>query len=328
MTGQSQSGADARPVIGLIGAGDMGAAIATSILRHLPLVAFDVRPEPVQELVGKGATAAGSLAALADQCDIAILVVVNDAQVKTVVGELFRHKGRLRSIVVSATILPKTMVELKEEADRLGLDLIDAPVSGGAEKASRGTITILIGGDEDAVKRAWPLFESFGGNIFHLGPIGAGSAGKLVNNLLSMGGNILILEAMQLAGCYGISEDRVTEFVSVSAGGSRGLNTWGRVDRARAMYGRMGDGVYELFAKDVKTAAIAAGHTGATLPVASVIGALMGERMKTRDAQIAARGGLPEIPRCTVCGQELALPFRKAGAHVECLAMDADKANW
>ena len=130
MTGQSQSGVDAKPVIGLIGAGDMGAAIATSILRHLPLVAFDVRPEPVQELVAKGATAAGSLVALADQCDIAILVVVNDAQVKTVVGELFRHKGRLRSIVVSATILPKTMVELKEEADRLGLDLIDAPVSG------------------------------------------------------------------------------------------------------------------------------------------------------------------------------------------------------
>ena len=324
MTKDSQ----AKPVIGAIGVGDMGGAIASSIVRHLPVVAYDLRPEPVQKLVALGATAADSLASLADQCDIALVVVVNDAQVKSVVNELFRHKGRLRSIVVSATILPKTMVELKEEADRLGLDLIDAPVSGGAEKASRGTISILIGGDEDAVQRAWPLFQSFGGNIFHLGPIGAGRAGKLVNNLLSLGGNILLMEAMQLADCYGISEDKVTEFVTVSAGDSRGLRTWGRIDRARRIYDHMGDDVYELFAKDVNAAATAAGQTGVVLPIAAAIGATMGRKMKARDKQIAARGGLVEIPRCRVCGQELALPYREAGAHVECLATDPAKANW
>jgi 3-hydroxyisobutyrate dehydrogenase/2-hydroxy-3-oxopropionate reductase len=178
------------------------------------------------------------------------------------------------------------------------------------------------------VQSAWLLFQSFGGNIFHLGPIGAGSAGKLVNKLLSLDGNVLLLEAMQLADCYGITEDNVTEFVTVSAGDSRGLRTRGRIDRARRIYDHMRDNVYELFAKDVNAAATAAGQTGIVLPIAAAIGAAMGRKMKARDKQIAARGGLVEIHRCKVCGQELALPFREAGAHVECLTMDPAKANW
>ena len=267
----------------MIGIGDMGAALAGSLLRSYPVVVFDLRAEAIQKLVKLGARAAASLQALADQCDVAIVVVVDDKQVDQVMNELLHHPGKLRTIIVSSTVLPTTVIALAERARAAGIDLIDAPVSGGAEKASRGIITVLVGGEEEPVRRCWPIFQAFGKSLFHVGPVGAGSAGKLVNNLLSLGGNMLILEGMQLARAYGISEEAVTEFVAVSAGDSRNIRTWGRHDRARRSHHLGGtDAIHEIFAKDVKTAARAAALRGVTLPIAATIGATMIEKTKAR----------------------------------------------
>ena len=310
-------------VVGMIGIGDMGAALAGSIMHSYSVIVFDLRAEAVQRMVALGARAADSLEALSDQCDVIIVVVVNDKQVNQVVGDLLRHPGKIHTIIVSSTVLPTTVLALAEQARAIGVDLIDAPVSGGAEKASRGIITVLIGGDEGPVQRCWPIFQAFGKGLFHIGPIGAGSAGKLVNNLLSLGGNMLILEGMQLARAYGISEEAVTEFVTVSAGDSRNIRTWGRHDRARRSHHLGGtDAIYEIFSKDVKTAALAAGLRGVTLPIAATIGATMAEQAKTRDKYLLENGLTGPIPQCTICGQELALPYRKAGVHPEC-AFDA-----
>jgi 3-hydroxyisobutyrate dehydrogenase len=211
------------------------------------------------------------------------------------------------------------VIALSEQAGKVGLDLIDAPVSGGAEKASRGIITVLIGGGQTTVRRCWRILEAFGKSLFHIGPVGAGSAAKLVNNLLSLGGNMLILEAMQLADAYGISEDAVTEFVTVSAGDSRNIRTWGRMDRARRSHTLAGTAaLYEVFSKDVKAAALAAGQRGVVLPIAASIGAMMGEKLKARDQRLEARALTAPIPRCSMCNQELAAPYRDAGVHPEC----------
>ena len=327
--GQAPDNADGPGlVVGVAGLGDMGAGIASSIIRTFPMVAFDLRPAAVERFVAMGARPAESLAALADQCDVAVVVVVDDAQVKSVVGALFRHPGRLRSIIVSSTILPKTAIELSQQADELGLDLIDAPVSGGAEKASRGTITVLVGGKDDAVKRCWPVLESFGGNVFHIGPIGAGSVAKLANNLLSLGGNMLQLEAMQLADAYGVPEDALISFLTVSTGDSRNIHTWGRLDRVRRTHTLAGTpAIYDIFSKDVKAAAEAAGQQGVTLPITAGIGAMMAEKMKIRDKFLVERGMTGPIPRCSTCGQELAAPFREAGVHPECVYMKSEQSS-
>jgi 3-hydroxyisobutyrate dehydrogenase len=314
--------------VGFIGLGDMGGAIAGSLVRNgVDLVAFDLRPEPVARLVAMGARAAESLAALAEASDVAFVVVVDDKQVNDVVGRLFAHPGRLHTIVISSTVLPSTVIALGEKAKQQGLHVIDAPVSGGAEKASRGIITVMVGGEDEAVRRCWPIFEAFGKHLFHVGPAGAGSAGKLVNNLLSLGGNILQLEAMQLAHAYGISEDSVTEFVAVSAGDSRALHTWGRIDRVRRSHTIGGTPeMYEMFSKDVKTATLAAGQRGITLPVAAVIGATTAEKMRIRDEFLEANAMTGAIPRCTICGQELASSYRAAAVHPEC-AYDPESAS-
>jgi 3-hydroxyisobutyrate dehydrogenase-like beta-hydroxyacid dehydrogenase len=305
--------------VGMIGIGDMGAALAVSLMRTYSLVVFDLRAEAVQRMVTLGARAADSLEALSNQCEVVIVVVVDDKQVNQVVGDLLRHPGKIHTIIVGSTVLPTTVIALGEQARALGVDLIDAPVTGGAEKASRGIITVLIGGDEGPVQRCRPIFQAFGKGLFHIGPVGAGSAGKLVNNLLSLGGNMLIQEGMQLARAYGISEEAVTEFVAVGTGDSRSIHTWGLRDRARRSHHLGGtDAIYEIFSKDVKSAALAAGLRGVTLPIAATIGATMVEQAKARDKYLLENGLTAPIPRCTMCGQELALPYRKAGVHPEC----------
>ncbi|WP_420145554.1 NAD(P)-dependent oxidoreductase [Sphingobium sp.] len=306
-------------MVGMIGVGDMGGAIAQCLLRSVPVMVADLRKDAVDALVAQGARGAASLVELTDSCDVAIIVVVDDRQVTTVVEELLRHPGRLHSIIVSSTILPTTVMALTRKVQDAGIALIDAPVSGGDEKAVRGLLSIMIGGDTAAVERCWPLFEAFGSELFHLGPVGAGSAGKLVNNLLSLGGNMLILEAMQLARAYGITEDSVTEFVTVSAGDSRNIRTWGRHDRSRQHHHLGGtDAIYEIFSKDVKTAALAAGLRGVVLPIAATIGATMGEQLKARDKYLIENDLLGPLPTCRACGQILAKPYRDAGAHPEC----------
>jgi 3-hydroxyisobutyrate dehydrogenase-like beta-hydroxyacid dehydrogenase len=305
--------------VGIVGLGDMGAAIARSIVRTFPVIAFDLRKEAVDKLVALGARRADTVQALADQCEVILVIVVDDKQVNEVVSDLLRDPGKLHTIIVSSTVLPSTVIALSEQAAKAGLDLIDAPVSGGAERASVGTITVLIGGEESVVQRCWRIFESFGRGLFHLGPIGAGSAGKLVNNLLSLGGNMLVLEAMQLAEAYGISEDAVTEFIPLGTGDSRNIRTWGRIDRARRSHTLAGTpAIYEIFSKDVKAAAMAAGQRGVVLPIAATIGAMMAEKMKARDQYLEARGLTGPLPLCAICNQELAAPYRKAGVHPEC----------
>jgi 3-hydroxyisobutyrate dehydrogenase-like beta-hydroxyacid dehydrogenase len=306
-------------VVGMIGMGDMGAALAGSVMRRYSVIVFDLRAEAVEQMVRSGARAADSLEALSDQCDVVIVVVVNDKQVDQVVGDLLRHPGKIHTIIVSSTVLPTTVIALGEQACAIGVDLIDAPVTGGADKASRGIITVLIGGDEKPVQRCWPVFQSFGKALFHIGPVGAGSAGKLVNNLFSLGGEMLILEGMQLARAYGISEEAVTEFVTVGTGDSRNIRTWGRHDRARRSHHLGGtDAIYEIFSKDVRNAALAAGLRGVTLPIAATIGATMVEQAKARDKYLLENGLTGPVPQCTICGQDLASPYRKAGVHPEC----------
>lgn len=306
--------------VGMIGVGDMGGPIAQSILRAgYDVTAFDLRQEAVDELVALGAKAADSVTSLCATCDVAIIVVMNDAQVTDVVTTILANPGQVRTVIVSSTVLPSTIVRLHERVVAAGLDLIDAPVSGGAEKALVSLLTVIVGGDAAPVQACWPLLSAFGRNLFHVGPAGAGNAGKLANNLLSLGGNILQIEALQLAAAYGISEDDATQFITVSAGDSRGIRTWGRYDRARRSHNLAGTpAMYDLQSKDVRNAAIAAGERSITLPVTAGIGAMMRDKLRERDQYLERTGQIQDRPRCSVCGQELALPYREAGIHPEC----------
>src|SRR5271154_225072 len=103
-------------VVGMIGIGDMGAALAVSLLRRYSLVVFDLRAQAIQQMVRLGARAADSPEALCDQCDVVIVVVVDDNQINQVVGGLLRHPGKMHTVIVSSTVLPTTVIALAEQA--------------------------------------------------------------------------------------------------------------------------------------------------------------------------------------------------------------------
>ena len=160
-------------IVGVVGVGDMGSGIARSIMRAgFPLVVLDRRAEAVEKLVADGASSADDLAMLARACDVVFLVVVSDEQVKEVAGALLEAGGRIKTIVVCSTVLPETVIQLGEQATLSGVALVDAPVSGGAEKSSLSALTIIIGGAQADVERCQVLFEAMGSHIFHVGPIG------------------------------------------------------------------------------------------------------------------------------------------------------------
>src|ERR1700689_1311116 len=308
-----------RPVVGVIGLGDMGAAIAAAVLHKFPLVAFDIRPAAVEKLAAVGARSARSVPEVAQLSDIIIILVVDDRQVTDVVGQILGNPGRTKYLLISSTVLPGTCMSLGEQAKAVGLSVVDAPVSGGAEKAISGIITVLVGGEDAAVETCWPVLQSFGRHLFHLGPIGAGSAGKLITNLLTLGRNMLQLEAMQFAAAHGIPEDAVTAFLPMTTAHSRGMRTWGRYDRMRRTHTLAGTpAMYDIFSKDMKVAAKAAGQRGLVLPIVSAISAMIIEKAQARDEYLKAQGVIDPIPRCPICTLELAYPFREAGMHPEC----------
>ena len=297
----------------------MGGAVARSLLRaKFDVVVHDVSPEAVNKLVDAGARAARGLDDLARQCDAIGVVVVSDAQVKDVGPKLVAAAKPGTKILIHSTVRPSTAVELAEIARSRDIAVLDVGVNGGNEKADLGKLTLMIGGDDEAVRWCRPYFEAVGEHIFHVGPLGSGLVGKLVNNLIAVGSYALQLEAMQLAAAYGMSEDTVTTMVSASQGDNRGIRTWGRHDRKRAERAAMGVDWSERMGRDLEEAAIAGGARGVTLPLAATIAQALPMKLRLRDRELAKRPAAPPVPLCRGCDQELAAPFRAAGIHPEC----------
>jgi 3-hydroxyisobutyrate dehydrogenase-like beta-hydroxyacid dehydrogenase len=138
--------------------------------------------------------------------------------------------------------------------------------------------------------------------------------------MMSLGTNMLLLEAMQLGDAYGITEDSVTEFLPHTTADSRGIRTWGRYDRLRRSHTLAGTpAMYDIFAKDMKIATKAAGQRGVILPIAAAMSSMIKEKAQARDKLLEERGLTGETQRCPVCTLELAYAYRKAGYHPECM---------
>jgi 3-hydroxyisobutyrate dehydrogenase len=305
--------------VGVIGVGNMGGAVARSMLRGgFDVAVYDLRAEAMQPLVEAGATATPSLEALVKRSRWVSVVVVTDEQVRQVGGAVIRVAEPGTIVGIHSTVRPMTVVALAEEAKKRNVSVIDVAVNGGNEKASRGILTLMVGGDEAAVQWAWPLLESFGAHIYHMGPVGSGLVGKLVNNLIALGSYALQLEAMQLAAAYGVDEDTVATVVATSMGDNRGMRTWGRHDRKRAERAAQGVDWSERMGRDLQEAAIAAGQRDVLLPLTAITSEAMPSMLRRRDRELAKRPKAPPIPLCEFCGQELAAPFRLSGLHPEC----------
>lgn len=304
---------------GVVGVGYMGGAVARSLIRcGFDVVVFDVRDEAVRQLVDAGARAAASVEDLVAQSSVVGIVVVNDEQVRDVGERVVAAAAPGTAVLIHSTVRPSTAVALAELGRPRQVSVLDVAVNGGDEKAALGRLTLMVGGDDAAVRYCWPYFEAVGQHIFHVGPLGSGLVGKLVNNLIAIGSYALQLEAMELAAAYGMSEDTITTVVSASQGDNRGIRTWGRHDRKRRARKAMGVDWSERMGRDLEEAAIAAGARGVTLALTATIAEALPTKLRQRDRELERRPPTAPVPLCGQCDQELAAPFRAAGIHPEC----------
>jgi len=164
---------------------------------------FDVRTEAMTPLAEAGATLADSLADVA-AADIISVTVLNDEQVRDVVGELAVNAKPGTVIAIHSTISPDTAVELAERLAPQGIHVVDAPVSGGGGAAEKGELATMVGADREVYERIKPAFKQMGSMVIHAGPPGAGTRMKLARNMLTFTSYAAACEAMKLAEAAGI----------------------------------------------------------------------------------------------------------------------------
>jgi 3-hydroxyisobutyrate dehydrogenase-like beta-hydroxyacid dehydrogenase len=190
--------------LGYIGLGNMGAAMAKRLVEWRGgVVVFDVRAEAMTPLAELGATLADSAADVA-AADVISVTVLNDEQVRDVVGELAPHAKPGTVIAIHSTISPDTAIALAEELRPNGIHVIDAPVSGGGGAAEKGELAIMVGADREVYERIKPAFKQMGSMVIHAGPPGAGTRMKLARNMLTFTSYAAACEAMKLAEAAGI----------------------------------------------------------------------------------------------------------------------------
>jgi len=262
--------------IGFIGLGDMGKPMAENIARAgFPLTVFDLKPEPVADLVALGARAAASPRELAQTSDIVASVVMNDRQ--TIEVMLDDERGVLAgsrpgmAIVVHSTVSPETCRQVAAEAAAKGVGFLDAAVSGAAARSRAGTLTLMVGGDAALVERCRPLFETVGEHVFHMGDVGMGQAAKICNNLMSLVNLHVVEEALRLAAAAGIAEGRMRELAEASSGDSWALRN---VDQMRTLAALTAKGPIDMTIfgrKDISLAVKLAKSLGDGVPITEMV---------------------------------------------------------
>ena len=257
--------------IGFVGLGNLGLPMATTaVSAGFEVVGFDLRAEPNRRLEEAGGRAGSSLEEVAD-ADLLALAVLDDVQVTEVVEQLHDRLPPGTVIAVHSTVLPETILTLGERVAADDLRLLDVPVSGGDVAAKAGTLTLMVGGADAALARARPYFEAVGSNVCHLGPLGAGAAGKLANQLMTFVNQLGALEAMKLAALYEVDESQVIELGATSTSDSWILRNWGFFDRIFSEYEASGTPPkLRPWAKDLWDVMVVARENELSLPLAAL----------------------------------------------------------
>ena len=281
--------------IGFAGLGNIGRPMAAALLRAgWSLTVYDTNADKGGALREAGARVAQDLDGLAT-CDVLVLLVPDDEAVTAILSgaEGWLAKGGAdRSVVVHSTVMPATAAALAEEAAAHGVGFLDAPVSGGADRAERGELTVMVGGDPQVLEQVRPLLDSEADEVILVGPPGAGAATKLANQLMmcaALGG---VHEALDLAAAHGVAEEKVLEVVATCTGDSWITRNWGFFDRTSTAYDEGGTPVRARpWSKDLFEVVAAAREADLRVPLAAVLSQTLADRVEQHAADWREDGG-------------------------------------
>ncbi|UCG31666.1 MAG: NAD(P)-dependent oxidoreductase [Phycisphaerales bacterium] len=210
--------------VGWIGTGIMGVPMARHVLEAGYRLTVHSRTRgKAKPLVERGAAWADTPEALAADADAVISMVTDSPDVEAV---YLGSAGLVRSIrrgalaIDMSTVAPATARRVAAALAERGADFLDAPVSGGSWGAEQATLSIMVGGEPDVLERSRPILELFGKSITHCGPVGAGQATKLCNQILCAGHLVAACEALVFARKNGLDPRTMLEAVAGGAAGS------------------------------------------------------------------------------------------------------------
>ena len=214
--------------VGFIGLGAMGRPMALHLQRagH-ELFVWARRP---QSAAGLPATRCATPAELGRHCDVVFTVVTSSADVESIaLGADGLCEGMAAGTVLvdCSTIAPESARHIASELTKRGIDMLDAPVSGGEQGAINATLAIMAGGEAAVLERVRPLLECLGQRIVHIGPNGAGQVAKACNQIIMVAAIEAAAEAMHLATASGVDCAKVRQALSGGSAASRVLDVMG-----------------------------------------------------------------------------------------------------
>jgi 2-hydroxy-3-oxopropionate reductase len=278
--------------IGFIGLGIMGKPMAKNLLNagH-NLVVYDILDAPVSELVAAGATAGSSPKDVASRCELIITMLPNSPHVKqAVLGNNGVIEGvKPGSVLVDmSSIAPLASREVAAELAAKGVEMLDAPVSGGEPKAIDGTLAIMVGGKEAVFGKVKDVLLKMGASAVLCGDVGAGNVTKLANQIIVALNIAAMSEALVLATKAGVDPERVFDAVKGGLAGSTVLNA----KAPMVLQGNYQPGFrIELHIKDLQNALDTAHETGVPVPLTSQVMEIM-QALKVDGKQAQDHGGL------------------------------------
>ena len=214
--------------IGFIGLGVMGKPMALNLVKAgYALKVYDINHDPVDLLQKSGAEAGKSPEEVAEQCDLVFTMLPNSPQVEQVIaGDQGVLKGiKPGSVIVDmSSIAPSVAVRLEGLAREKGVDMLDAPVSGGEPRAIDGSLSIMVGGQERVFDRVKPVLLSMGASALLIGGIGSGNICKLANQILVGLHLAAMSEAMVFAEKAGVDTEKVFQAIRGGLAGSAVLD--------------------------------------------------------------------------------------------------------
>ena len=268
--------------IAFIGLGHMGGPMAVNLHKagH-SIKAFDLSQDACAKLQAEGLAIATSAQDAVLGAEVVITMLPASQHVEGLFlgeGNLLAHIAKGSLVIDSSTIAAATSQKVAKAAQNLGIDFIDAPVSGGTGGAIAGTLTFMVGANHAQLDRARPVLEKMGANIFHAGSVGAGQTAKICNNMLL---GILMIgtsEAMALGVANGLDPQVLAEIMRRSSGGNWALEKYnpypGVHENAPASKGYAGGFGTDLMLKDLGLAQENAMSVKAATPLGGLARAL------------------------------------------------------
>jgi 3-hydroxyisobutyrate dehydrogenase len=219
---------DARSLrVGFIGLGIMGRSMSRNIHRAgFPVIVWNRTKAKMEEAAMWGAETAGSPKEVAERSDVVITIVGDTPDVREVVegpGGILEGARPGMILIDMSTISPEATRQIAQRAAEKGVHMLDAPVSGGDIGARQGTLSIMVGGDEEVLEKVRPVLEAMGKNIVHCGPIGAGQTVKACNQILTGIHLLAMVEALAFAKKAGVDLEKMLQVTTKGAGTSWAL---------------------------------------------------------------------------------------------------------